>query len=565
MRLNFLMSVEDRDIVVGGGLGGLSAAITAADAGLSVTLIEKGARLGGAAAYSGGQVWVGANHVAAREGIADDPHDVLTYVRTLAARDPSLFDDERATEWIDGASAAAKAFEDMGVIRWEVIPDYPDYYFPGVAGSRATGRYLTGAPFDGSRLGEWRSRLLNAPHFPSGITYGEMFAWGGIASRTEWDHELLAERRARDVLTFGQGIAAAFLAAVIDRQIPILTETTVTSLNVDDDGVVGGVTIIDRDGAESRLTGWVVLATGAHDWSPELSERFTGIPADDAGSVAPRTLTGDAIGLGTAVGAKVVALPAWAAPVLPGYILSAPSFPDDSGARGCYEHCMPHAIVVDQTGSRFCDDSFHPALVEAGLARDASGRLEHLPMFLVWDEDHHQRYGLGPSQPGRPYPEGLVTTAPTLEGLAVALGIDPQRFVATVANFNIGAANGHDAEYGRGSNLSVRKFRGDANHPISPNVAPLSRAPFHGLRLRLLNTGIAAAGLRTGLAGRVLRSDGSEVVGLHAAGESAARIAAGLGYNSGYSLSRAMTYGRLAALDIAAQRERAAERSGPGQ
>ena len=173
------VSVGDQVIVVGGGLGGLSAAITAADAGLTVTLIEKGERLGGAAAYSGGQVWVGANHVAAQPGIDDDVHEVLTYVRSLGARDLSLFDEARATEWIEGAPAAARSFEEIGVIRWEVIPDYPDYYFPTVAGSKATGRYLNGAPFDGPRLGEWRSRLLDAPHFPSGITYAEMFSWVG--------------------------------------------------------------------------------------------------------------------------------------------------------------------------------------------------------------------------------------------------------------------------------------------------------------------------------------------------------------------------------------------------
>lgn len=64
--------------------------------------------------------------------------------------------------------------------------------------------------------------------------------------------------------------------------------------------------------------------------------------------------------------------------------------------------------------------------------------------------------------------------------------------------------------------------------------------PFHGLRLRLLNTGITSAGLRTGEAGRLVRADGSEIVGLHAIGETASRLVTGLGYNRGYSLSRAM-------------------------
>ena len=550
------MTTGQTVVVVGAGMGGLSAAIVAAESGLDVVLVEKGARIGGAAAYSGGQVWVGANHVAEREGIDDDPDAALSYVRALAERDPSLFDDNRAREWINGARDAAGAFEELGVIRWELIPDYPDYYFPGVAGSRPTGRYLTGAPFEGANLGEWRDRLLDAPHFPSGITYAEMFGWGGIATRNEWDQTVLAQRREQDVLTFGQGIAAAFLSAVLDRPIDVLAETTVTELLTNDDGDVCGVTAFDADGEQRTLLGSVILATGAHDWSSELSERYTGIPSDDGGSVAPPTLTGDAIGLAAAVGGDVLALPSWAAPVLPGYVLPTPTFDGDNGARGCYEHCMPHAIVVDSSGSRFCDDSFHPALVAAGLTRDASGNLTHLPMFLIWDDSHHHRYGLGATQPGEEYPEGLVSSSATLEGLAAELNIDPAGFAEAVERFNAGAVTGHDEEFGRGSNLSVRKFRGDGLHPISPNVAPVESSPFHGLRLRLLNTGIAAAGLRTGEAGRALRSDGSEIVGLHAIGEAASRLAAGLGYNSGYSLSRAMTYGRLAALDIAARSQR---------
>ncbi len=551
------MTAGRRVIVVGAGMGGLSASIIAAESGLEVVLLEKGSRIGGAAAYSGGQVWVGANHVAERAGVDDDPDVALTYVRSLASGDPSLFDDDRAREWIHGARAAAANFEHLGVIEWELIPDYPDYYFPEVPGSRPTGRYLTGAPFDGARLGDWRDRLLDAPHFPSGITYGEMFAWGGIATRSEWDQRVIAQRKEDDVLTFGQGIAGAFLAAVLERQIEVRVDTTVTSLSTDAHGAVCGVTAVDGSGSEHVLHGRVILATGAHDWSTELSEKYTGIPAEDGGSVAPSTLTGDALRLATEVGGDVMALPSWAAPVLPGYVLPAPTFAGDSGARGCFEHCMPHAIVVDRSGARFCDDSFHPALVAAGLTRDERGDLSHLPMFLVWDDSHHQRYGLGSTPPGEPYPDGLVTSAPTLDDLAARLGIDPAGFTDTVARFNVEAAVGHDSEFGRGSNLSVRRFRGDAHHAVSPNVAPLETAPFHGLRLRLLNTGIAAAGLRTGVDGRVLRPDGSEIAGLHAIGETASRLAAGLGYNSGYSLSRAMTYGRLAALDAAAQCEAA--------
>ena len=63
-------------------MGGLAAAITAADEGCDVVLVEKNERLGGAAAYSGGQVWIGDNHVARREGCEPDTYDEV--LETLA-------------------------------------------------------------------------------------------------------------------------------------------------------------------------------------------------------------------------------------------------------------------------------------------------------------------------------------------------------------------------------------------------------------------------------------------------------------------------------------------------
>ena len=58
-------------VVVGSGIGGLSAAIAAHDRGLKVLVLEKAPKLGGVSAYSGGEVFVPANHVEERDGIAD--------------------------------------------------------------------------------------------------------------------------------------------------------------------------------------------------------------------------------------------------------------------------------------------------------------------------------------------------------------------------------------------------------------------------------------------------------------------------------------------------------------
>jgi len=532
-------------IVVGAGLGGLAAAVTVAEHGATVTVVERGDRFGGAAAYSGGQVWVGANHVAAAQGSDDDVAATSTYIAALAAKEPSVFEPERSAEWVEAAPAAAKWFMDRGVVEWTVIPDYPDYYFPDVDGAQPWGRYLTGAPFDGSHLGDWRPQLLEGPHFPVGITYAEMFEFGGLSRRSEMA-TVLAERRRDDVMTYGQGIVAAFASAARRAGVQLRLGTEVTEL-LATDGRVTGVRVDGPGGAE-ELHGPVVLATGSHDWSTHISRRVTGLEPEDSGSVAPPSLHGDHFRFAEQVGAQVRSIPAWAAPVLPGYQLAEPAFDGDTGFRPCYEHCVPHTFIVNRAGERFCDDSFHPSIVAAALRGDAADR-PNVPMFMVWDEQHHQKYGLGASAAGTDYPNGLVTSAATLEELATALGIDADGLVATAERFNRHADDHEDPDFGRGSNASVRRFRGD-NNASHPNIGPVRDAPFHGMRLRLLNTGIASGGLRTTDHGRVLADDGSVIDGLYAVGECAVRSTGGGGYNSGYSLSRAMTFGWLAANDV---------------
>lgn len=533
-------------VVVGGGMGGMTAAITAAERGLHVVLVEKGDKIGGAAAYSGGQVWIGANHVAAREGLDDSVEATMEYVRGAAGRDEASLDPAMCKTWLTASAAAAAYLEEIGAIRWEIIPDYPDYYFPALPGSQPKGRYLTGAPFPGGSLGDARRHLLVSPHFPIGITYGEMFDWGGMSSKTHWDWDLVKQRQDEDILTFGTGIAAALFKAVLDREVDLRLAHRAEELVVEEGRVIG-VACRGPDGQRVVLEGDVILATGAHDWSEEYSRRFTGIPPEDGGSVTNDTISGDAMDLVGPLGASISALPGWAAPVLPGYRLNEPLFEGDTGYRACYEHCLPNTFLVNIAGERFCDDSFHSTIVAAALDLGPDGEPKHLPMFMIWDSQHHEKYGMGRTMPGEDYAPGLVTQADTLGELAGSLGVNAAALVATAKRFNGFAREGVDHDFGRGSNFSVRKFRGDAHNEPNENLGTVERAPFFGMRMRLLNTGIAAGGVHTDASGRPLRRDGSNVDGLYVVGEATARTAAGVGYNSGYSLSRAMAFGWIAA------------------
>lgn len=89
-----------RVLVVGGGLSGIATALGAALRGRHVTLFEAADELGGAAAWSGGQVWVGANHVAQREGIEDDLERAESYVRAITADHPELLDEAALERWL---------------------------------------------------------------------------------------------------------------------------------------------------------------------------------------------------------------------------------------------------------------------------------------------------------------------------------------------------------------------------------------------------------------------------------------------------------------------------------
>lgn len=538
-----------RLIVAGSGFAGLVAALAADEAGLEPIIYEKGRLLGGATALSGGQVWVAANHVAARQGLEDDLASAEAYVREMTATHPELLDEEVMREWLETAPTAARWLEELGCFEWEIIPGFPDYYYPAYPGSRAEGRYLTPAPLDGRGLGGLRDRLLPGVHFPSGITYQELFSWGGQASRRNWDHELLERRRREDVLTFGQALAGGLLSAVHARGIPVHTDAQVVALHRDTKGVVGAT--IRISGKDTYVPGAVMLASGSYDSDEDLAERYSGTPAAYAGSVAPDSLTGDALRIATDVGARTQAMPPDSAARLPSFRL-APAYPGDTGDRQCHEHGLPHAIVVDRHGARFCDDAFPTAITEAVLGqRDPDGRHRHLPFFMVWDDRHRRRYGLADVPPNSRYPPGTVVSAPTIQGLADRLGITPDRLTDTVIRFNSHARTGEDPDFDRGSRPWSQRFKGDGEHVPHPNIGTLEEPPFHGIELRLSMTGIPAAGLRVTTDSRVVDIDDSPIPGLYAAGSATAMTNSGSGYNSGFSLSRGLTGAWLAARHLA--------------
>ena len=549
-------------VVVGAGLSGIATALGAAMNGLNVVVLESSDMVGGAAAFSGGQVWVGDNHVARREGLNDTPELAEQYVRHIAHDHPELLDQAAMKRWLQVSPVAVKHWEDVGAIRWTVIPGLADYHNEA-PGAQPAGRYLTNELIDGKVLGHWREKMRVSPYFPVGTTYAEMFMKGrrltlvddrestgesaavqGFGMPESRDNKTKPAAGKGDPLTFGPGVFGSFLAKALQyNNIEILLEHPVTELLRSTDGKVNGVRAQGTGGAV-EFQGTVVLATSTYDWDPELVQELVGLGPEDFGSAAPRSVKGDGIRLVRAIGGAVVKLPATCIPMLPGW-------KTDTGVGYTYgpDYAMPHAIIVDKTGKRYCDDSYWVDIV----AKTMKPGDQHLPFYLIFDEQHHRKYGLGATLPGGKYPEGMVTSAATLRELGSKLGIDGAQLEKTAARFSENALQGKDPDFGRGTKDYVRRFAGDPSHKPNPVLGSVDTAPFFGFRLRFVGTGIGSSGIHIDGDGHVLDTQGKTIPGLYAVGSCAAYTTMGTGYNSGFALGRGLTLAYQVSQELAGQ------------
>ncbi|KXX59477.1 hypothetical protein AZG88_41070 [Rhodococcus sp. LB1] len=527
-------------LVVGAGLGGLATAIAAAERGFRVTILEAADRVGGAAAYSAGVVWSPANHVMLREGVHDSMENAATFIKATAGRYPELLDDSAMYRFLTMSPRAVEYFENLGVVQWKIIPAMPDSH-AGAPGWSEYGRYLS-AVFDADLLGDWRDKLRYTPHFPYETNYWEIHEKTGktpAALTPSSDggkvepptRELSETDRPINLLGFGTGVVANFLHATSRRnEITIRLEHRVEALIIEDERVAG--VVVDTSAGRETFRGKVVLATSGFDSDPALVKRFTGLGEQDYGTMAPRTNRGDGFRLAASAGADLVQFPARSAPYIPGY------FSGKANAfLGREEYTYPHTFIVNCRGERFCDDSYYGDLAWQALAPDA----QHFPIYMIWDEEHHRRYGGVGADPGGDYEEGLVESATTMKELGTKLGIDGVQLERTAAEFNGPAATAADPRFGRGSDPYVQRFYGDPTHELHPNIAPVATPPYFGMRLRLNMVSISMSGVRTDPDGHVLDISGKPIPHLYAVGAVAAFTATGTSYQGGFSLSRALT------------------------
>ena len=534
------MAARECDFLcIGGGLGGLAAALRAADAGLDVHIVEKSPLIGGVAAYSGGVVWVGNNHLQRRAGLEDSTDDTTRYLRWVA-RDTATFDEKLLATFVRRAPEAVEYFCGLGV-RFQST-GLGDQYHPEAPGSKPGGRILE-VTVAGDALGTWRDRCRSSPHFRLlGLTHAEVREAGGDLVAGDVLADLHRRRRQSDFWTWGPGLSAGFAAAaLVQRGVPILLEARCVELILTGERVSGAVVKTGRESLEIRARRGVLIASGSYGNAPYAAE-LEGLP--EVFEASPPVLDGDALALVETTGAararagQAFTIFGFESPDErhPGTDL--PLHRELSRALG-----LPHAIVVNRAGERFGDESFYGFLLRAVKVRDdATGRFPNYPCYLVGDNRYRTRYRLGDAEE---WPANLAQ-ASRLPDLAGVLGIDPDGLVAQIAAFNEPAERGDDPEFDRGTLPYSRLRAGDPNHSPNPNLGSVREPPFWGLPLKLLGTGIYSTGLLINGNAQVLSEDRRPIDGLYATGNAAAYVEQP-GYVGGLANARAITYAYLAA------------------
>ncbi|MFW6009993.1 MAG: FAD-binding protein, partial [Actinomycetota bacterium] len=294
-------------LVAGTGAAGLAAAMGAADAGLSVLVVESTARWGGSTSMSGGGMWLPANPLMAREGAGDSREEALAYLEATVGDAGPATSRARKEAFVDSVADLVSLAERHGV-RFARAADYPDYY-PELAGGKI-GRAIEVVPYDAKRIGSWwdSARAQDGVVFP--LKTDDVWllarAWstpGGFARGARFVGRALGGAvRGQKLVGAGAAFACSFLDVILRQGVAVWLSAPVTELVVEEGHVIGAVVQQDEGAHRVRTTRGVVLAGGGFAHRTDWRQRLHGIAGHSSASEGDQ---GSAIEVGQQVGGAV--------------------------------------------------------------------------------------------------------------------------------------------------------------------------------------------------------------------------------------------------------------------
>jgi 3-oxosteroid 1-dehydrogenase len=535
-------------VIAGSGAAGMTAALTAAQLGLSALIIEKTSAFGGSTARSGGGIWAPGNAVLRGAGVADSAGQAREYLAYVAEGVPAA----SREALLEHGPAMLDLVLAMTPVRFAWVPGYADYY-PEAPGGLAAGRSIEPVPFNGVLLGGELAHLAR-PYLPSpvAITQAE-YRWltlgrhprGIRAAARVAARAARARLRGRRTLSLGQALAAGLRAGLLRADVPVWLDTPLTGLEVTDGRVAGVRASRDGEPVLIRARRGVLLATGGFERNEEMRRQYQREPIGTGWTTGAPGNTGDGIRAGMELGADIALMDdAW----------WGPSIPLPGGPYFCLsERNLPGCVMVNGAGQRFVNESAPYVDAVHAMYDGHTPENPHIPAWLVFDQRYRDRYVFAGLPPHRPLPRrwyaaGAVVRADDLAGVAAAAGVDADGLVKTVARFNEFAASGRDEDFGRGDSAYDRYY-GDPRL-ANPNLAPLDKPPFYAVKIVPGDLG-TKGGLVTDARARVLRPDGAAIEGLYAAGNASAAVMGHSYAGAGATIGPAMTFGYIAVQDMA--------------
>ncbi|MGL4565343.1 MAG: FAD-dependent oxidoreductase [Halioglobus sp.] len=553
-------------VVVGSGAAGATAALRAAELGLSVLIVEKAHKYGGTSAASGGVVWIPNHQLVPNDDSRESAfHYLDSLIKWPVQRD-------RLEAFVDQGPEMIRFVKSLGVPL--AAAAWPDYFFeaPGARSDRS----IVCDTFDGRQLGDkfvlmreqyTRFKLMNRysmdlVEFFSISTRGA--GWIKALLKILWrywtDFSTRRIGRRDRRFTTGGALMGYLYKKIFERGVEVRLETRLEKLVVDN-GEISGVTV-SNFGRRYDIPAkhGVVLCAGGFEWNQELRERFFPVPGLTRHSSTPEDANrGEALLAGLEVGADTEHTEGgWWIPTMHMPMPGASNFEEIHQAA--FDVGRPHSVCVNRNGVRFVDeacsyDEFGVAMVADQLKTGAN-----TPCWLVFDGSFRANYTAGGFMPTALMPDWRIPAdywdryifrAHSLAALAARIHLPIDALQQTVANINQYARTGKDPEFGRGGNAYDQMF-GDPRVKPNPCLGPIETAPFYAVPINLGDLG-TKGGLKADASARVVDPQGQPITGLYVAGNNSGSPFGNLYPGAGGTIGPAMTFAYVAANHIAAR------------
>ena len=485
-------------VIVGAGGAGMTAAMTASDAGKSVIILESQAMVGGNSVRSTGgmnaakTVYQDENEFGEGAGVekmlksAADNYADNEFITSLAAT--------VAQQWADYQANPVGYFDSVELMELDTM----------VGGKGINNPELVKTLVEGTAPAiDWLDE--------NGMSLHNVAAFGGASVKRI--HRPVNEEG--KVVSVGAYLVPLMEKACQERGVEFILNTTADTILTDANGQAVGVSGTDKDGNTVTVNAKaVVLATGGFganldmvaSYKPELKGFMT--------TNAPG-IQGQGIAMATAIGAATVDMD---------QIQIHPTVEANTSALITEGLRGDGAILVNANGERFTDEvSTRDKVSAAEIAQPGSFSWLIVDQAMADASNVIQGY----------ITKGYTKQGATYEELAKEIEVDPAAFAATMEKWNGCVEAKTDADFGRTSFAN-----------------PLNTAPYYAIKV---SAGVhhTMGGVVINSSTEVLKEDGSVIPGLFAAGEVTGGVH-GANRLGGTAVADFVVFGRIAGTSAAA-------------